>query len=485
MNRDIFFSALGGNASTTNNDVSHENTQTEDKVIRYLIMQAMTLQENPFTFLTAEHFSDGFFQEIFKIVEKHFESGMRLTISTMKKITSDSNAIDYVDSLTEENLIYNEFLTKNLAYDLDATLRTKKIKQKAVDFIKSIEEKSFYEINDDFETFSIEAQSLLYSPTAQKTAYSWQEMIDEFAEDYSKNNSSFFSTGFLNLDALLGGLHRGDLLIVGGRPAMGKTAFELNLIYNVLKQGKNVLSLSYEMTNKQTAARFLALDNFLETNNKTTLTDLSFKKSDVQSVFEIADTARKKPFKLLKNYDVTITINNLTQYAKMHAKKLLMQNETLDCIFIDYLQIMPTESQKNQSKNNVLGELTLKLKHLAKELNVPVVLLSQLNRELEKEASIDKKRPNMAHLRDSGSIEQDADVVLFPFRPSVYEKHNDNKAYHDNYMEIIVAKNRQGEIGIAKFVCDMSVNYIADANHDYDGKTGYTEPENKKRHKYE
>jgi replicative DNA helicase len=117
--------------------------------------------------------------------------------------------------------------------------------------------------------------------------------------------------------------------------------------------------------------------------------------------------------------------------------------------------------------------MTGRLKRLAKELDVPVVLLSQLNREIEKEKGIKDKRPSMAHLRDSGSIEQDADVVMFPFRPSQYEKKENNKKYRDDYMEIIVDKNRQGETGIVKVYCNMAKNFICDTDQEDDGLTPY------------
>lgn len=472
MNRDIFFSAL--DSTTKTNTISETiGFNQEDKLIRFLVVQCLIGNANPYPFITAEHFSDSFLGYIFSVIDSHFKDGVRLSLKSIQQDDMPQDAIDYIASLNSDNLIMNEFITQTIAYDVDEAYRLRVLRQKTQDFLENINQGKFYETFKSFETFKSEIDVLSYSPITNKTEYSLDEMLDDFLQRYDDGKQSFFSTGLKNLDVLIGGFKRGDLLVMGGRSGMGKTLLAMNCAYNVLKQDKNVLYLNYEMTKEQTMARILALHSFVDSCSDATLTDLSFQKTPKNEIEKIINSIKEKKLNLISNFDTTITASNLAQYAKKKAKELIRKGKNLDCIFIDYLQIMPKENNKNYNQNQAIGDMTGRLKRLAKELDVPIILLSQLNREIEKEKGIKDKRPSMAHLRDSGSIEQDADIVIFPFRPSYYEKKIENKKYREDYMEIIVDKNRQGETGIAKAYCNMAKSFICDTDQDDDGLTTY------------
>jgi replicative DNA helicase len=476
MNVGAFLNTLAITEGT--GEINNETGETiefyqEDKLIRHLVIHCLLGNANPFPFITAEHFSNTFLKYIFSFMDQYFKDGVRLSLKSMQHDNMSKEAIDYISSLNSDNLILNELIAQTIAYDVDDAYRLRVLRQKTEEFLFKIKEGRFYETFKSFETYKSEIDVLSHSPLAHKTEYNLDEMLDDFLISYDQKKKPFFSTGLTNLDAQIGGFKRGDLVIMGGRPGMGKTGLALNFACNLLNQGLNVLYLNYEMTKEQTMARILALYGFVESLSGTTLTELSFQKTEKNEVEKIINAIKAKKLNLISNFDTTITANNLAQYAKKKAKELLRNGKTLDCIFIDYLQIMPKENNKNYNQNQALGDMTGRLKRLAKELDVPVVLLSQLNREIEKEKNINDKKPSMAHLRDSGSIEQDADIVMFPFRPSYYEKKEKHKKYREDYMEIIIDKNRQGVTGIVKAYCNMAKNFICDTDQDDDGLTLY------------
>lgn len=241
------------------------------------------------------------------------------------------------------------------------------------------------------------------------------------------------STGFKDLDKKLQGLQKGDLVVVAGRPSMGKTSFAMNIAENVLLDEESkgaVLIFSLEMPGESLTTRMLSSMSKLDQQNVRSgmLKD--------QELRELLSEGEK-----LKNMPLWIDDSSILSPMELRAKarRLKRQEGELSLIVVDYLQLMQLPLSV-ENRVNQISEISRSLKSLAKELDVPVIALSQLNRAVEQRPN---KRPIMADLRDSGAIEQDADVILFIYRDEVYNEDSEQ----GNKAEIIIGKQRNGPIG--------------------------------------
>ena len=238
------------------------------------------------------------------------------------------------------------------------------------------------------------------------------------------------STGLSAIDQKITGLNKSDLILLAARPGMGKTSLALNVALNVAKGGKTVAVFSLEMSREQLATRLLSSEALVENNRLRTglLRETDWEK--------IAGAAT-----VLNRLDIRIDDNPLLSVADMNAK--CRRLDGLALVVVDYLQLMTSaggSGRGGESRQQVVSDMSRMLKIMAKELNVPVICLSQLSRANEKR---DDKRPMLSDLRESGAIEQDADIVLFLYRDDYY---NEDSEKH-NIAECIVAKNRHGETG--------------------------------------
>ena len=241
------------------------------------------------------------------------------------------------------------------------------------------------------------------------------------------------STGLRDLDSKINGLNKSDLVLIAARPAMGKTSFALNIGLNVAKKYKmTVAFFSLEMSREQLAMRLLSGESFVDSQKMATgkLAEDEWEKLGMASV-------------ALSQTDIRVDDNPSITVAEMNAK--LRRVEDLGLVIIDYLQLMTGSGYGKGSENRVqvVSDISRALKIMAKELNVPVVCLSQLSRGPEGRTD---KRPMLSDLRESGAIEQDADVVLFLYRDEYYNPDTEDK----NVAECIVSKNRHGEVGTVK-----------------------------------
>ena len=241
------------------------------------------------------------------------------------------------------------------------------------------------------------------------------------------------STGLRDLDTKINGLNKSDLLLIAARPAMGKTSFALNIGLNVAKKYKQTVAFfSLEMSREQLAMRLLSGESFVDSQKMAT-GKLS---EDEWSKLCMASAA-------LSQTDIRVDDNPSITVAEMNAKCRRLDN--LGLVIIDYLQLMTGSGYGKGGDNRVqvVGEISRALKIMAKELNVPVICLSQLSRATESRTD---KRPILSDLRESGAIEQDADEVLFLYRDDYYNPDTEEK----NVAECIVSKNRHGETGTVK-----------------------------------
>ena len=246
------------------------------------------------------------------------------------------------------------------------------------------------------------------------------------------NDIAGLSTGLVDLDKFLNGLNKSDLMILAARPAMGKTSLALNIALNVAKKypKKTVAFFSLEMSKEQLVTRLLSNESFVD-NKKLTSGQLSVEE---WTKIGIASSA-------LSQTDIRVDDNPSLTVAEMNAK--CRRIDDLALVVIDYLQLMTsagTKTAANENRQQIVTDISRSLKIMAKELNVPILCLSQLSRANE---SRQDKRPMMSDLRESGAIEQDADEVLFIYREDYYNKDTEKQ----NIAEVIVAKNRHGETG--------------------------------------
>ncbi len=241
------------------------------------------------------------------------------------------------------------------------------------------------------------------------------------------------STGIRDLDRKINGLNKSDLLLIAARPAMGKTSFALNIALNVAKKYKQTVAFfSLEMSREQLVSRLLSGESFVDSQKMLTgkLSDDEWTKLAMAS-------------DVLSQTDIRVDDNPSITVAEMNAK--LRRLDNLGLVLIDYLQLMTSSGygKGGDSRVNIVSDISRSLKIMAKELNVPVICLSQLSRANESRTD---KRPILSDLRESGAIEQDADEVMFLYRDDYYNENSEEK----NVAECIVAKNRHGETGTVK-----------------------------------
>ena len=263
-----------------------------------------------------------------------------------------------------------------------------------------------------------------------------KEVVDKFdriAKD--PNSMRGIPTGFKDFDAITNGLQNSDLVLLAARPAVGKTSFAMNVMTNIALSGKTCAVFSLEMSKAQLAQRALCSVSRVPMGKA-----LSGKMQADEWKRIWAGT------KQLENSKLFIDDSAMTTPATLLSKcrRLKAKEGSLDVIMVDYLQLMKTEG-KSDSRQNEVSAISRNLKIAAKELNVPIIVLSQLSRDIEKR---DGHRPQLSDLRDSGAIEQDADIVMFLHNP---EKYNDTPSQDEpGVVELIIAKHRNGSTGSVK-----------------------------------
>ena len=273
----------------------------------------------------------------------------------------------------------------------------------------------------------------------------------EKIENASKQSGSVTGvpTGFIDLDYRTAGLQPSDLILVAARPSMGKTAFVLNIAQNIaFKEGKSVAIFSLEMSKEQLVNRLFSLEARVDAQALRTgnLSDADWEKL-IEGAGIIGDS------KLIIDDTPGISISELR--SKCRKYKL---EQGLDIIIIDYLQLMTGSGRGSESRQQEISDISRSLKGLARELNVPVVALSQLSRAVEQRPD---KRPMMSDLRESGAIEQDADVIMFIYRDDYYNKDTELKGIS----EIIIAKQRNGPIGTVNLAWLPEYTRFANLDH--------------------
>lgn len=253
-------------------------------------------------------------------------------------------------------------------------------------------------------------------------------------EDIYRNKGKLTGvpSGFLDLDYKTNGLQKTDLILIAARPSMGKTAFSLNIAHNAAMKGKHVALFSLEMSKEQLIQRMISAESRVELSK---LKNGNLDEEEWPRVIQAMDALSKTRIYI----DDTPGINMVELRSKCRRLKM---DKGLDLVLIDYLQLMESDS-RSENRQQEISKISRSLKILAKELDCPVIALSQLSRAPEQRSD---HRPMLSDLRESGAIEQDADMVMFLYRDEYYNEDSEDK----NIAEVIIAKHRNGEVGTIK-----------------------------------
>ena len=385
---------------------------------------------------------DSFYREdnkmIFEAITNLYSKSQPIDVITVKAELSDMGnlervgGLEYIAGLTEKFTTSANIEKYIRIVDDKATHRH--LIQTANDLVAL-----GYDETEEVDRIMDMAEKKVFDLSAKKNTKGYSPIKDVLLESYgkleelynAKGRLSGLTTGFIDLDNKTSGLHNSDLVIVAARPAMGKSAFAINLATNVaLKAKKGVIIFSLEMSKEQVGNRILCSEAMVDSNKLRT------------GMLEDEDWA-KLAENLGRLSDAPIYIDDTAGISIMEirakARKLHIEKD-IGLIVIDYLQLIQGSGNRNSSREQEISEISRSLKILAKELNVPVIALSQLSRGVEKR---DDKRPMLSDLRESGAIEQDADIVMFLYRDDYYHPDTEKK----NISEIILAKHRGGSTG--------------------------------------
>lgn len=390
-------------------------------------------------------------------------------ILALKKKNIDVNYISVLQQIlgTDEHLgteieekNYLQQLISRAIVTFDIKNHVKNIKDLAIkrNLAKTLK-KHAEKINKSFDQDALECideceSDLFKLASSKKNDFGFQKIsaivkktIAKINEENKKEEIGI-KTGLALLDDGLNGLLGGELIVIAARPSMGKTTLILNIAYNIAKDSKATAIFSLEMRGEELVKKLACIiNNDLDNVNKI------YSIAKTQDEKYAVMTAMKKTEE--ETEIMPLFIRDLGGVSlgdiKKYARRLKRKND-ISVLFIDYLQLIKTQS-KMQNRNLEIQEITQGLKILAKELDIPIILLSQLSREVEKRAD---KRPYLSDLRDSGAIEQDADTVLFIYRDNYYQKQR--KGLEE--IEIIVAKNRKGETGTVRLGFNPSRSFF-------------------------
>lgn len=301
-----------------------------------------------------------------------------------------------------------------------------------------------YNPTEELEDIMENAEKKIFNLMQDKDKQGFSQMKDILIESFTKLEELYnqkyhitgVSTGFIELDNKTAGLHGSELILLAARPAMGKSAFALNIAANAaIKSKVPVAIFNLEMSKDQLVDRIMSSESMVDSNKIRTG---KLEEEDWSKLAGIVGTLSEAPIYIDDTPGISIT------EIRTRCRKLKMEKD-IGLIIIDYLQLVQGTNKKNGSREQEIAEISRSLKILAKELNVPVIALSQLSRAVEQRPD---HRPMLSDLRESGSIEQDADIVLFLYRDDYYNKESEEK----DISEVIIAKHRAGSTGTIKLL---------------------------------
>jgi len=446
-------------------------------------------------FLIEDHFIDLNNKNIFKTIKRLLDKNILVTPITLKNYLEENDK-DSFDNYTYLNQIKDSAPSTQNAYQYARLLYDLHIKRSLIGIGKNIIQDTISN-EEDLEGINLieNAENDLYNLSQTGSSdrkyslfgESLKKAIDVIDQSFKREGKiAGLPSGLKDLDKKLGGFHNSDLIIIAGRPSMGKTALGTNIAFNAAKKfkekedefgnkttidGGKIAFFSLEMSSEQLATRVLAEQSKIS-GDKMRKAELN--KEDFKKIAKVSSE--------LENLNLVIDDNPILTIPSLRARaRRLKRLYDIDMIIIDYLQLMSgSQNVRNDGRVQEISEITRGLKAIAKELNIPIIALSQLSRQVEQR---EDKRPLLADLRESGTIEQDSDVVMFIFRESYYlermepvkKPDEQNDRYNErhqrwrelcesryNIADIIIAKQRHGPTGKIKTHFDPNFTKFSD-----------------------
>ncbi|MQW22563.1 MULTISPECIES: replicative DNA helicase [unclassified Lactococcus] len=397
-------------------------------------------------FISAKDFYKTSHQIIFKTMEKLFDLREAIDVLTIRAALESQGEIENIGGIAYIAELANSTPTSANAVYYAKIVAEKSLLRQLINKMTASVEKA-YRQDSPADDILAEAEKGLIDVQQGRNTTGFRKISDvinlslDDIEKHSqeKNVVTGLATGYIELDRMTTGLHDEELIIIAARPAVGKTAFALNIAQNVgTKQDKAVAIFSLEMGAESLVNRMIAKEGRIESQHIRTgqLTD------DEWNALFIATGALSKA-EIYIDDTPGIKISEI----RARSRKLAQETGNLGLILIDYLQLISGTGRENRQQE--VSEISRQLKILAKELHVPVIALSQLSRGVEQRQD---KRPVLSDIRESGSIEQDADIVAFLYRDDYYEREGEEEGEElaDNSVEVIIEKNRSGSRGTVK-----------------------------------
>ena len=455
----IFFVSQSLNIINNKLDELPNNIEAEQAVIGSILLANETFDEISLL-IKSKNFYDPMHQKIFSAIENLIFKGMLANPITLKNYFENEkdeiNVPDYLVKITKFSSSARQAIEySKIIYDMYVRRELIKISETTIDIAK------LNDLNTSGQTIIENSEKLLFD-LAEKGSFNSSivkfdeamKLTIEMASNAYKNEEGIVGvpTGLRDLDDRLGGLHQSDLVIIAGRPSMGKTALATNIAFNAAsklqenKKKSTVAFFSLEMSSEQLSTRILAEQSKIKSNDirRGRISDEQFDK-----FIETSKNISELPLYIDETPAISIA-------ALSNRARRIKRIYGLDLIVVDYIQLMRATNTKD-GRVQEISEITQGLKALAKELGVPVLALSQLSRAVEQR---DDKKPQLSDLRESGSIEQDADVVMFVYREAYYLERKEPRpatVEHaewqakmnevSNLAEIIIGKQRHGPTG--------------------------------------
>ena len=434
-----------------------QNIEAEQAVLGaiFLVPSSLTLASElliPDDFYRASH------QKIYNAMLELSDKGEPVDLVTVTSELADANLLEEIGGVSYLSDLANSAPTAaNIEY-YGKIVEEKSILRRLIRTATTIAQDG-YSREDEVEVLLNEAEKTIMEVAQRKNAGAFQNIKDVLVQTYDnietlhdrKGDVTGIPTGFAELDRMTAGFQRNDLIIVAARPSVGKTAFALNIAQNVAtKTDENVAIFSLEMGADQLVMRMLCAEGNIDAQRLRTgsLTSEDWGKLTM-AMGSLSDSG------------IYIDDTPGIRVGDIRAKcRRLKQESGLGMILIDYLQLIQGNGRTDNRQQEV-SEISRSLKELARELKVPVIALSQLSRGVEQRQD---KRPMMSDIRESGSIEQDADIVAFLYRDDYYDKESENK----NIIEIIIAKQRNGPVGTCSLAFVKEYNKFVNLERRFD-----------------